>query len=247
MRLKKSALLFRRIVIACALTCTVTSSAWADEVQIRKNLPERLPKLPAIDEVSKTPINGLYEVRVGGQLLYTDEEANHLLEGRIFDTQAKADLTQARRVALSSTVDFSKLPLTDAFVWKSGTGARRLAVFSDPNCGYCKRLEVELRKLKNVSIYTFLLPVLGADSVEKSQQIWCAKDKTETWLAWMLNAKVPPTAPKCDTSAIDRNRSLAAKHMMDGTPALVFTDNTSVRGAMSAEDIEKKLQSLGKP
>jgi thiol:disulfide interchange protein DsbC len=222
-------------------------SAHADEAQIRKNLPARLTKLPPIDEVAKTPIPGIYEVRIGNDVLYTDEAGDHLIEGSLIDIRTRRNLTESRVDALTA-FDFAKLPLKDTIVWKSGTGARRLVVFADPNCGYCKRLEAEMRQLKNVTIHTFLIPVLGPDSIEKSRALWCAKDRTAAWTAWMLNGQPPSRADdKCDAGAIERNAALAQRHRVNGTPALVFADNSRVAGAIGLDEIEKRLVAAAKP
>jgi thiol:disulfide interchange protein DsbC len=226
-------------VLAAGLVAS--TFAFADEAAIRKNLPQRVPNLPPIDEVSKTEIPGVYEVRVGGtEIIYTDEQADHVLQGNLIDTRTRTNLTEARLNKVLA-VDFDKLPLKDAIVWKTGTGARKLAVFADPNCGYCKRLEADLQKLKNVTVYTFLVPVLGADSSEKSKNIWCSKDATKAWLGWMLEGKQPAKAMGACDLPLERNLALAQKHRINGTPALVFTDNTRVPGAIGLEEIEKRL------
>lgn len=235
-----------RTLLALAVGVLASSFAFADEAAIRKNLPERVPDLPPIDEVTKTEIPGLYEVRLGGsEIVYSDETASYIIEGSLIDARARKDLTKARQEKLSG-FDFNKLPMKDAIVWKNGTGARKLVVFSDPNCGYCKRLEVDLQKLKNVTVYTFLIPVLGPDSGEKSKNIWCSKDQAKAWLGWMLEGKQPVrTMGACDTP-IDRNLALSRKHRVNGTPALVFSDNTRVPGAIGLDEIEKRLATASK-
>ena len=160
------------------------AGAVAQEATIRKNLEQRLPDLPKIDEITKSPIPGLYEVRVGTEIFYADEQGNHLIQGSMLDTRTRTDLTQARIDKLTA-IDFATLPLKDAIVWKQGNGTRKLAVFADPNCGYCKRFEKDLSNVKNVTVYTFLFPMLGGDSPEKSRDIWCAKDATKAWREWM--------------------------------------------------------------
>jgi Disulfide bond isomerase protein N-terminus/Thioredoxin-like domain len=149
--------LLRRVSLLLCLALFAGHAAWAQEALIRKNLSERLPNLPKIDEVNKTPIPGLYEVRIGQEILYADEQGNYLIQGNLIDTKTRADLTEARLSKLSA-IDFASLPLKDAVVIKQGSGARRLAVFGDPNCGYCKRFERDLAKLQDVTIYTFLYP-----------------------------------------------------------------------------------------
>ena len=232
--------------LAAAATALATVPAFADEAAIRKNLAERLPKFPKIDEVTKTAIPGLYEVRMGTDILYADENGNHLLQGSMIETKTRTDLTQARIDKLTM-IDFASLPLKDAVLVKQGTGARKLVVFADPNCGYCKRIERDLQTLKDVSIYTFLYPILGADSTAKSKDIWCAKDSAKAWRNWMIDQAVPQKAPAdCDVAALERNLKLGQKYRVQGTPAVVFEDGTRAPGAMPAAQIESRIQAAAK-
>jgi thiol:disulfide interchange protein DsbC len=225
---------------AVAAALLAATGAFADEAAIRKNFAERLPDLPKIDEVAKTPIPGLYEVRIGTEVLYADENGNHLIQGSLLDTKSRTNLTEARINKLSA-IDFSTLPLKDAMVWKQGTGARKIAVFADPNCSYCHRFEKDLQAVKNVTVYTFLYPVLGQDSNDKARDIWCTKDAAQTWHSWMLDGVKPPRAMgACDTP-VARNVALGKKHRVNGTPALVFEDGTRIPGALNTEQIEKQL------
>jgi thiol:disulfide interchange protein DsbC len=234
------------IPMRSALALTVMSLglaqvAFADEALIRKNLAERLPNFPAIDEVSKTPIPGLYEVRIGTELLYTDERGDHVIQGSIIETKTRSDLTQAR-IDKITAIDFAALPLKDAIVWKQGTGARKLVVFADPNCGYCKKFETEMQQVKDVTVYTFLYPILGGDSPEKSKNIWCAKDNGAAWRDWMIKgAAAPRSMGNCDTAALQRNVALGKKYRVNGTPALVFEDGKRVPGALPPAEVEKQL------
>ena len=227
--------------LAGLLACTL-GSALAQEAVIRKNLAERLPALSNIDEVSKTPMNGLYELRVNdSDIFYTDAEGNFLIQGNLIDTRAKRNLTE-ERVEKLSAIDFDALPLKDAFIQVRGNGKRKLAVFEDPNCGYCKRFERDLQKVNDVTIHTFLIPILSADSVEKSKNIWCAKDKNKAWLDWMVRDQ-PAAKASCDTSALERNLAFSKKYKITGTPTLFFADGSRVPGAIGAEQIEKTLAS----
>ena len=238
------------LIRSISLLALAASIAWpvlAQEAVIRKNLAERLPDFPKIDEVTKTPIPGLWEVRIGSELLYTDEQGNHIIQGSLFDTKAKVNLTD-KRIEKLTAIDFDDLPLKDAMVVKQGTGARKLAVFADPNCGYCKRFERDLLTVKDVTIYTFLYPVLGPDSSEKSRSIWCSKEAMKTWRAWMIDGVVPPKAMgKCDVGAIERNSAFGRNYRVNGTPAIVFEDGKRVPGAMAAADVEKRLAEATKP
>src|SRR5574343_242841 len=210
------------------LACTralLSLTTPAQEATIRKNLAERIPQLPKIDEVSKTPMNGLYEVRVNGaELYYTDAEGNYLIQGNLIDLRQRRNLTEERQDKLSS-VNFDALPLKDAFTVVRGNGKRKVAVFADPNCGYCKRFERDL---------------------EKASNIWCAKDRARVWQDWMLRdqAITPAPAPGCDTAAISRNVELGRKHRITGTPTLIFADGSRVPGAITTQQIEKQLAAV---
>lgn len=224
-----------------ALAAALSTAAFAQEAVIRKNLAERLPDFPKIDEVSKSPIPGLYEVRVGTEIFYTDEQGNHIIDGSVIETRTRTNLTQARIDKLTQ-IDFAKLPLKDAIVWKSGTGERKMAVFADPNCGYCKRFERDLNAVKDVTVYTFLYPILGADSAEKSKNIWCAKDKTAAWRDWMLEGTAPAKVMgQCDAAALQRNSEFGRKYRINGTPAILFEDGKRSPGAMNTAQIEQQL------
>ncbi len=213
----------------------------AQEAVIRKNLAERLPNFPKIDEISKTPIPGLYEIRIGSDVLYSDEQGNHVVQGQIIDTRTRENLTEARLEKLTA-INFAELPMKDAMVMKQGSGARKLVVFADPNCGYCKRFERDLLKVKDVTIYTFLYPILGPDSHVKSKDIWCAKESAQVWRDWMVNGKAPPkTMGECDSSVLERNVALGQKHRVNGTPALVFENGVRKPGALPAAQVEKLL------
>ena len=256
----------RLVTAALLLLTTALFSAplLAQEAQIRKNLPARLPGFPAIDRVIKTPIPGLYEVNVGTDVYYTDAQGDHLIQGRILATKTRTDLT-AQRIEKLSAVPFDALPLADALVWKQGNGSRRLAVFADPNCIHFKRLEQELDKLQDVTIYVFPYPILGPDSEQKSSAILCSSEPTTVWREWMLKGVVPEAANPggCANSQannkgsaqVQRNLAWGQKHRVQGTPAIFFEDGKRVPGGMSLEGLHKQLllsgasvrASVGKP
>ena len=209
---------------------------------LRKNLPERIPQMGKLDEVQRTPIPGLYEVRVGTDIFYTDAEGNYLLHGgQLIDTKGRRNLTEERMDKLLA-IDVNTLPLKDAFTIVRGNGKRKLVVFEDPNCGYCKRFERELQKVDNVTVHMFLYPILGQDSVDKSRNIWCAKDKARAWMDWMVRDQAAPRAEaSCDAAALARNVELGRKYKVTGTPTLVFADGSRVPGAIGAAEVEKLL------
>ncbi len=215
-------------------------SAFSQEAAIRKNLAERLPNLPKIDEVSKTAMPGLFEVRVGNtEIFYTDAEGNFFIQGNLIDTKAKRNLTE-ERVAKLTEIDFDTLPFKDAFTIVRGNGKRKLAVFEDPNCGYCKRFETDLKNVNNVTVYMFLYPILGPASVERSKNLWCAKDRAKAWDNWMVkNVDVPEAT--CDITSLNRNVDFGKKHKITGTPTVIFADGNRVPGAIPAAQVEKFL------
>ncbi len=225
-----------------ALLTTLALGALAQEATIRKNIATRLPQLKAIDEVRKTDLPGIFELRVNGtEIYYTDAQANYLIDGSLIDTRNRRNLTE-ERVEKLTAIQFDTLPTKDAFTIVRGTGERKMAVFEDPNCGYCKRFERDLQKVDNVTIYLFLYPILGADSTEKSKAIWCAKDRVLAWQDWMLRDQAAPAAvAMCDTGALARNVEVGRKHKITGTPTLLFTNGARVPGAVDAKKIEQML------
>ena len=225
-----------------ALLTTLALGALAQEATIRKNIATRLPQLKAIDEVRKTDLPGIFELRVNGtEIYYTDAQANYLIDGSLIDTRNRRNLTE-ERVEKLTAIQFDTLPIKDAFTIVRGTGERKMAVFEDPNCGYCKRFERDLQKVDNVTIYLFLYPILGADSTEKSKAIWCAKDRVLAWQDWMLRDQAAPAAvAMCDTGALARNVEVGRKHKITGTPTLLFTNGARVHGAVDTKKIEQML------
>ena len=233
-------MLSRNQFLSTALLALCSLAATAQEAVIRKNMAERVPQLKQIDEVSKTGIPGLYELRVNGtDIYYTDAQANYLIQGSLIDTKAKKNLTDERIEKLNA-VAFDALPLKDAFTIVRGNGKRKMAVFEDPNCGYCKRFERDLQKVTDVTIHLFLFPILSPDSTEKAKAVWCSKDKAKAWADMMLQGKNAP-AGSCDTSVLARNVEFGKKYRITGTPTVIFADGTRVPGAINAQQVEKYL------
>jgi len=232
----KTSTLLPGIVALAACFTSVTTLAQDDK--IRQNLSS-IPQLKQIDEINSTPMKGLYEVRVGTDLYYSDAEGNYLIQGELIDLKARRNLTEDRINKLTA-VSFDSLPLKDAFTLVRGDGSRKLAVFEDPNCGYCKRFEKDMQNIDNVTVYMFLYPILSPDSAEKSNNIWCAQDRTAAWNDYMLRGQEPEAA-SCDTDALQRNLAFGKKHKITGTPTLIFSDGTRVPGAVPAQEVERRL------
>jgi len=213
------------------------SVAHAGEDEIRQSLLSKFPNIGKLDHIVKTPYAGLYEIVIGDELLYTDENGRYLFDGSVIDTQTRADLTEHRRRQLFA-VDFDKLPLDLAVKKVKGNGKRKMAYFTDPNCGYCKRLEQELTKVTDVTLYLFLYPVFNGSEV-LVRDVLCSKDPISTWDNLMLKKVVPPTA-KCKTETA-RVLELGEKMHVNGTPNLIFADGIQAPGFLPAEELEKRL------
>jgi thiol:disulfide interchange protein DsbC len=215
--------------------------------KISQNLTERMRKAFGdneinIQKVNHTPIKGLYEAVVGSnKVVYTDENGKYLLVGNMLDIDNKVSLTEKRMAELSK-IDFSQLPLDKAIKVKRGDGKRILAVFSDPDCPYCKKLELELAKLDNVTIYTFIMPIpsLHPDAQKKAVQIWCQPKPDVAWNNWMLRGKMPPTVKDC-TNPIADVMALGVKLGFDGTPTLAFPSGRTISGLVPKEALDVEL------
>ena len=237
---------FFRLAIAATLMC-LAAAASAQEAVIRQALAQRLPQLKAIDEIKPAGVSGLFEVRVNGsEIYYTDAKGDFLIDGQIIETKTRRNITEDR-IAKLTAIPFDSLPIKDAFTLVRGNGQRKMAVFEDPNCGYCKRFERDLQKVDNVTVYLFLYPVLGPDSVKKSHDIWCAKDRAVAWQDWMLRDQPAGAAnATCDTAAIGRNVELGRKYKITGTPTLLFVNGARVPGAVDNARVEQALADTSK-
>ena len=221
----------------------MASSVFAlNEKQIRTEIQKRLGTSANVRNVTPSPIPGLFEVQVNNEIFYTDSNAKYLIQGEMVELASGNNLTTKRQEDINR-IKWSDLPQAQAFKVVRGNGSRQIAVFSDPNCGYCKRLEKTLQQLDNVTIYNYLIPILSADSALKSKQIWCAADQQKIWNDWMLNNLGPSGKSDC-ANPIDKNLTLAKNYGINGTPTIFFTDGSRFPGAVQLADIEKKLASL---
>ena len=216
--------------------------AFADEASVKKAVEAAYPKFK-VDKVTKTPFSGLYEVFMGGQILYTDEKMSYIIaDGVLVDIKTKQNLTQERMAELTK-IDFKSLPLEQAIKVVKGDGSRKLVVFSDVDCPYCKKLERnELSQINNVTIYTFLFPIvqLHPDSAAKSKSIWCAKDRVKAWDDWIMHDILPTTTGACEVP-LEKIGVLANKVGANSTPTLFFADGKRMLGAQPFAEIEKGL------
>ncbi|KFC76581.1 DsbC family protein [Massilia varians] len=231
------------VLLATGLLASCVEAQNTTEATIKKALEPRLGGAK-IESIRETPYSGLYEVRVAGDILYTDKKGDYLFIGHVYDTKTSTNLTRAR-IEEVNKIKFSDLPLELALKQVKGNGKRVIAVFEDPNCGYCKRLrQTTLKEIDNVTIYTFMYNILSEDSFVKSKNIWCAADRVKAWDDWMINNKLPPAAPAGCESPNDQVVALGQKLRIQGTPAIFFTDGSRIPGAIDLKGLEAKLQSL---
>lgn len=207
----------------------------ADEV--RKRFQLRFTDLD-ITAVRRTPY-GVFEVQVGGDMIYTDEKVSWVMEGPLIDAATRRDITRENQEKLSA-VNFSDLPLDLAIKQVKGDGSRKIAIFEDPNCGYCKQLRHTLKDVDNVTVYTFMFPILAPDSSVKVRDVWCAKDQGKVWDDWMLDGKTPPTA-QCD-APIPAMLDLGRKLMVRGTPTIFFENGNRASGALPLDQLQSRLK-----
>lgn len=235
--------MFKQLIVAATLA-VASVNVCADEASLRKAIEAAYPRMN-VDSVVKTPYAGLYEVYMNGQIVYTDEKFSFLIaEGHLVDSKTKKDVTGDRLADLSK-IDFSSLPLEQSIKVVKGNGSRKMAVFSDPDCPFCKRLEKnELSNITDVTIYTFLMPLeqLHPDAANKAKAIWCAPDRAKAWQDWVLNGQLPKKSSSCD-APLDKVAALARKLGVTSTPTIFFADGKRMLGAYPADEIEKALVS----
>jgi thiol:disulfide interchange protein DsbC len=230
-------------IAVLVLSAATASAQTAQEASIKKMVEARLGDGVKVDSITKTPYAGLYEVRIGADILYTDAKVKYLFVGRVLDAKTHKDFTKAR-VDEFNKIKFSDLPFDSALKTVKGNGKRVIAVFEDPNCGYCKRFRQTLNEMDNVTVYTFMYNILSEDSSVKSKNIWCSPDRAKAWDEWMLNGKAAATAPANCATPNEKIFELGRKMKITGTPTIFFTDGTRIPGAIDAKTLEEKLASL---
>jgi thiol:disulfide interchange protein DsbC len=218
------------------------SSVHAGENEIRKSLQSKFPGIGKIEHVVKTPYSGLYEIVIDDQLLYTDEKGQYVFEGNVIEAKSRRNLSDERRRVLFA-IDFDKLPLELAVKKVKGNGKRKLAIFTDPNCGFCKRLEKELSGVSDVTLYLFMYPIFpGSDEIVRN--VLCAKNPIKAWDDWMLS-EISPAKAVCETQT-EKVMALGQKLHVNGTPNLIFGNGIQAPGFLPAEELEKNLNEPGK-
>ncbi|HEV7855476.1 MAG TPA: DsbC family protein [Herminiimonas sp.] len=231
------------VAVLSGLLLTTAFAETAQEAAVRKAIEPRLGPDAKVESVTKTPYAGLYEVQVNGDIIYTDIKAQYLFVGRVVDTKTYQDYTKARLDEINK-VSFADLPLNLAMKNVKGNGKRVIAVFEDPNCGYCKHFDQTLQGIDNITVYTFLYNILSPDSITKARDVWCAADRNKAWDDWMLNGKAAPTAPDNCSAPHEQVLALGKRMKITGTPTIIFADGSRVPGAIDAKALEAKLATL---
>lgn len=228
------------LLIALAFPIATTTFAGEKEDAVLKTLKQKYPATQ-VNAVNPSSITGIYEVVMGRNIAYTDDAARFVLFGHLFDMQTQKDLT-ADRLAQLNKIEWASLPLANAIQTIKGNGKRQLAIFSDPDCPYCKSLEASLEKLDNVTIYTFLLPLasLHPQAESKAVAIWCSKNPSNAWRHWMVKAEEPKASTDCK-NPIKENIALGQLLGINGTPTLIAPDGSMKPGALPVEQIEAWL------
>ena len=205
---------------------------------IKQELAKKYPEVK-VERITKTAYGNLYEIFSGGEIFYTDDKATFLLLGNLIDTSTKTNISEARLQKLSA-INFNDLPFDQAIKLVRGNGSRRMAIFEDPNCGYCKKFEQDVNSLDNITAYIFAYPILAQDSIDKSKAVWCSPDRLKAWQDLMLREKPPTAKGTCD-NPIDKVVALGRKMNVTGTPTTFFEDGERISGALPKDRIEAKL------
>ena len=227
--------------LAFALVSFISSLSLANVDTVKSNLTKQHPKLK-IENIQTTDMKGIYSGSMDGQVVYVGEDAQHILVGSMYRLSDQKNLTKDL-VLKQNSIDWKKLPLQDAVKSVRGNGKRQIAIFSDPNCPYCKQLETELSKLNDVTIYTFIYPIKN-QSIAVSKQVFCEKDSALAW-SNLISKGIQPSSKKTCANPIERNLSLGKSLGLNGTPAIIFSNGFKVMGSHPAQEIEKMWKELG--
>lgn len=241
--LKSKLLLLSTALCLAAGVRAETAGEGVTEAAIKITIEHRLQGAK-VESVKPTPYSGLYELRIGDQIYYTDKTAQYFIEGSVINTKTMENLTKARIDELNK-IKFADLPLELAIKTVKGNGKRVMALFEDPNCPYCKRLHQQaLKTTDNVTVYTFLYNILSEDSSVKSKNIWCSADRNKSWDEWMVNGKAAPAAPASCTTPNEKVFALGQKLRISGTPSIFFADGSRIPGAVDTKTLESKFATI---
>lgn len=229
----------KRLRILLYIAMSLSDVAAAREASVKQAMQQKHPGLQ-VESVVKTPLAGIYEVFAGGEIVYVDENVDHVIvRGRLIDGARRADLTD-ERIRVLTGVTFDQLPFDLAFRIVKGNGKLKVAYFTDPNCPACRRLDHELAKVTDVTVHVFLYPILSQDSYQKAKAVWCSEDRGKVYIEMMFKGIPPKTAAACDTP-IEKIVAYGRQKNVGGTPTLFFAGGERVTGAIPADQLEKLL------
>lgn len=236
-------------ILLCAALLGALAPAWAETpptvAAMQAALDQNLGDGLSVSKVSATPLPGIYEVYVDHKIIYADRAGKYMLVGQLIQTQGRKNLTEASLQAARKT-DFASLPLADAIKTVKGNGSRKMAIFADPYCPFCKRLEQTLQHVDNVTIYTFLFPVLTPNSKPMSRDIWCSPNRDAAWTDWMLKQRKPQPQASCNAGALDSNLALGGRLDVSATPTIIFANGARMSGAQSLATLNSALDQAGR-
>lgn len=232
------------LLVMTGLIAACSAAEPTTEATIKKVLEPRLGEGAKIESVKKTQYAGLYEVRAGGDIIYTDSKGDYIIVGQVYNARTTENLTKLRLDEINK-IKFSDLPLQHALKLVKGDGKRVIAIFEDPNCGYCKQFrKTTLQQVNNITVYTFMLNILSEDSAQKSKDIWCSADRNKAWDEWMVENKMAPKSAANCANPNDEVSALARKLRINATPAIFFTDGTRLPGAIDLKTLEDKFSKI---
>lgn len=231
------------LLVMAGLMASCVNAETPVEANLKKALEPRLGEGAKIESIKET-VAGLYEVRAGGDIIYTDKKGEFIIVGQIYNAKTSQNLTKERLDEINK-IKFSDLPTEHALKLVKGDGKRVIAIFEDPNCGYCKRFrQTTLKEIDNVTVYTFMYNILSEDSAVKSKNIWCAPDRNKAWDDWMISGKAAPAAAASCINPNEKITALGQKLRINGTPAIFFADGSRVAGAIDTKALEAKLKTI---
>lgn len=230
--------------VFCVALSALAFQALAQEAAIKKVIEDKIGGDLKVNSVLRSPLPGMYEVRIGTDVFYVDEKAQYLIMGQIQDLKSGKNYTQERLDGLAIEAVFGTENKVNALKLVKGNGKREIAVFEDVNCGYCKKLRTELEKMNNVTIYTYLVPILSQDSEVKMRNVWCSKDRNKAYDDWMLRGVSPANADERCGAPVEANQNLARNLRVNGTPAIFFANGKRVPGYIDAAQMEQNLAAV---
>ena len=230
--------------VSLVLALPALGQQQADLDRIKAELKKKVPEAQ-VESVRKVAYGGLYEFVVGNEVFYTDEKASFLVIGSVVDLRTKENVTEMRQRQLNK-VNFADLPLDSAIKIVRGNGSRKVAIFEDPNCGYCKRFERDLAGVTDITVYVFLYPILSESSMTQSKAIWCSADRGKAWLDHMVR-DAPVTGDGSCTTPVEKNLAFGQSKRITGTPTLIFEDGDRVPGVIPVAELEKKFAAAKNP